>query len=148
MTWHVEQAHEPPHAPSMSKLCACAMSKRLSPSATSMVFSRPSLEMKVIFSSSPGFGLWTWPCKLNGEVLNRREAKRCPSDCFKGFAMADLVMWWERAEMLFVSGILENMWLRMIRSDAPIDFYVIWIFRDQYWRGRLMGSPNPCSWRN
>ena len=34
MTWHVEQAHEPPQAPSISKSCACAMSRRLSPAAT------------------------------------------------------------------------------------------------------------------
>lgn len=61
MTWQVEHAQEPPQAPSISKLLACAMSSKLSPSATSKLSSSPVLVMKVMCSSSPGLGLWRWP---------------------------------------------------------------------------------------
>jgi hypothetical protein len=50
MTWHVEQAHDPPQAPSISRSLACAMSSRLLPSATSNVCDCPSLSMNVTCS--------------------------------------------------------------------------------------------------
>ena len=84
MTWHVEQAQEPPHAPitnlamtdktrvqadyspSISRSSDCAISKRLSPSATSNVLSWPSLSINVTLilysessDSSPRF---SWYC--------------------------------------------------------------------------------------
>lgn len=90
MTWHVEQAQDPPHAPgtekkrvsasreskvcevwedhspSISRSCAWAMSSRLSPFETASLCSWPSLSMKVTQSSSPGFGGSTWPCRVDG----------------------------------------------------------------------------------
>lgn len=44
MTWHVEHAIEPSHAPSRSTSYSCAMSRMLSPSFASTVLSRLPLE--------------------------------------------------------------------------------------------------------
>lgn len=72
MTWHVEQAHDPPQAPSISKWFAWAISNNESPSATSNVCWVPSLVMKVICNSSPGLGFFRWPCLNAKDVPNPR----------------------------------------------------------------------------
>ena len=49
MTWQVEQASEPSHAPSMSMSLRCAISSTLSPIGASTSRRVPSRSMKVIF---------------------------------------------------------------------------------------------------
>jgi hypothetical protein len=83
----VQQARE--DRPSISRSCACAMSNRLSPFATSSKCSSPSLSMNVTCSlqfrqsckntaggraahSSPGFGGSIWPCRRAAVVVKLR----------------------------------------------------------------------------
>ncbi|KZV07258.1 hypothetical protein WN66_06279 [Saccharomyces cerevisiae] len=48
------------------------MSRMVSPSQTSYVFWEPSFRIKVIFSSSPGFGFFKWPWFKNEDVEKGR----------------------------------------------------------------------------
>ena len=95
MTWQVEQAHEPPHAPSISRSLACAMSSRLSPSLTVKVWWVLSLSTMVTWRSWPGLGGSRWPCWSAVVVVKDRETRCCFSGlviCLMGCVVREMVV--------------------------------------------------------